>query len=485
MTKAPKSATKGKKAEAAETGMAPEDTKGADTTAAGPAMPGATPSMPGTGAAPVPEAKAAPVTEAGVKSTEVKTPAASTAAEPKTAAAKPADPEIVTPARPSDAAALGAKPLPATATKPEATLDAKPAAGSTTPSDPFSKPLAPGAASALPKTEKPSEPAKPADSVKPAETPKSAPATPAAKPAAKPAAAEEPRGSSFWPALMGGVIAAFLGAAVVLWVFPEGLRSPSGDPAALEKTVADQRGRITTLESEVAELRSAQPVPEGTAALSDEILSRLSALEAGQGGGAGLDDLRAQVAALSQKLDGSTDLAGAEERIRAAQADAEKLAREAQARAAFSHLQAALDSGAALDGPRADLEAAGVQVPATLAGQVPTLQALRDAFPAAAREGLSASLRATRAQGNYGDRLKAYLQAATGARSLNPREGGDPDAVLSRAEAAVTAGNLPDAIAEIESLPAEGQQAMSDWTAQARIRIAAQEAAAGLATGLN
>ncbi|CAM5310654.1 hypothetical protein FALB51S_00807 [Frigidibacter albus] len=131
----------------------------------------------------------------------------------------------------------------------------------------------------------------------------------------------------------------------------------------------------------------------------------------------------------------------------------------------------------------ADLTAAGLTVPeplSALPGGVPTLGSLQDSFPEAARKALAASLPVTAGTGTW-DRVGAFLQAQTGARSLAPREGTDPDAVLSRAEAALTAGDLQGALAELEGLPAEGRAATAAWEAQAAARIAATGAADALA----
>lgn len=82
------------------------------------------------------------------------------------------------------------------------------------------------------------------------------------------------------------------------------------------------------------------------------------------------------------------------------------------------------------------------------------------------------------------ERLTAFLQAQTGARSLAPREGDGPDAVLSRAGAALDAGNLQAALTEMDALPEPGQVAMADWRRLADIRLAASAAAAELSATL-
>jgi hypothetical protein len=65
-------------------------------------------------------------------------------------------------------------------------------------------------------------------------------------------------------------------------------------------------------------------------------------------------------------------------------------------------------------------------------------------------------------------------------RSLAPREGNDPDAVLSRAEAALAAGDLGTALAEAAALPEAGQAAMAGWVGLAAVRQAATAALAEL-----
>ena len=78
----------------------------------------------------------------------------------------------------------------------------------------------------------------------------------------------------------------------------------------------------------------------------------------------------------------------------------------------------------------------------------------------------------------------SFFQRQLGARSVTPREGDDPDAVLSRIEAAVKAGDLSTALTEAEALPPEAQDAMGDWLSQATTRNDAVTAAKALADTL-
>jgi hypothetical protein len=77
------------------------------------------------------------------------------------------------------------------------------------------------------------------------------------------------------------------------------------------------------------------------------------------------------------------------------------------------------------------------------------------------------------------------LRAQLGVRSLEPREGDDTDAILSRAEAALAGGRLGDALAEIETLPEAARAATSDWAARATARHDALAAAEELSAQLN
>jgi hypothetical protein len=72
------------------------------------------------------------------------------------------------------------------------------------------------------------------------------------------------------------------------------------------------------------------------------------------------------------------------------------------------------------------------------------------------------------------------LRGQLSVRSVAPREGEDADAVLSRAQAHLAEGQLDAALTEVESLPEPVRAAMADWIAQARTRVEADAALAGL-----
>jgi len=112
---------------------------------------------------------------------------------------------------------------------------------------------------------------------------------------------------------------------------------------------------------------------------------------------------------------------------------------------------------------------------------VPSLESLQEAFPDAARAALAAvrSPAASDASDGAGG-LGTFLARQLGTRSVTPREGTDPDAVLSRAEAAVRSGDLSTALSEIETLPEAARSALANWQATAETRRDALAAATAL-----
>ena len=335
------------------------------------------------------------------------------------------------------------------------------------------------------------------------------------------------------PLVLGGVLAACIGAGAMVAV-PGLLGQPGGATDALQQDLAAKSAQITALQAELDALRGeivpaealasvagdlAARVDEAKATLQAEITAaqaeaeaRLTALEKRpvEGGAASataleaferdMQDMRALLEAnraASQTAAGTIEAAAAEAeaRIAAAEAEAVKLKAEAEmsgrrvaAQAALSHLQAAFVSGMTPDPALADLAAAGVAVPAGLPAQIeaaPTLQQLRADFPQAARLALAVSLRATTTEDTGAmDRFGAFLRSQTGARSLEPRTGDDPDAVLSRAEAALKAGDVPGTLAAFAALPDEGRAALAPWIASAQARLDAEQAISALSAGL-
>ena len=81
--------------------------------------------------------------------------------------------------------------------------------------------------------------------------------------------------------------------------------------------------------------------------------------------------------------------------------------------------------------------------------------------------------------------MGTFLRQQFDVRSTQPRKGSDPDAILSRAEAAVEEDRLSDALAEIATLPEVARAEMTGWTGKAQARADALAAISDLSQSLN
>ena len=171
-----------------------------------------------------------------------------------------------------------------------------------------------------------------------------------------------------------------------------------------------------------------------------------------------------------------TDLITNAQSVKEATANA---ARAAAGQNALAAITAAIASGASYSEQIKALQDAGISdlpdgLTAAAADGVPTLASLQASFPDTAREALGASRRA----GSSGEEggVGSFLRRQLNARSVVPRDGDDPDAVLSRAEDAVRNGNIAAAVSEMDGLPADAQTAADAWLRDARTRAAAEAA---------
>ncbi|NNF71861.1 MAG: hypothetical protein HKN02_06685, partial [Rhodobacteraceae bacterium] len=332
-----------------------------------------------------------------------------------------------------------------------------------------------------------------------------------------PPAAAEPqpaKTASIVPMVVGGVIAAMIGFVVARYMDNA---TPQEGPTIqdLAGQISVQSDRAAALEARLADLEAVD-----IAAITQAETGPLaSALEATDGK---LDGLSDQLTALSERVEtiamrpevatldpGEFDAelqafrAELAEAIASAQTEIEQARSEAQsisesafaaeqsaiARAAWGQVQAAVQNGAPYDAALSEAEGViDAPIPDVLREHsetgVASLAGLQAAFPEAARSALSASIVVGEGDGAM-DRLGAFLRLQTGARSLEPREGDDPDAVLSRAEAALRNGDIEAALAEIAALPEAGRAEMSGWATEAEVRVAALAATAELADLLN
>ncbi|MBN9886154.1 COG4223 family protein [Salipiger abyssi] len=253
-----------------------------------------------------------------------------------------------------------------------------------------------------------------------------------------------------------------------------GLESSVSDLGARLDSVAGEieglSGRIGTLDTRLEEMEK-RPVaetvpPEAIAAYERE-----------------LESVREAIATQRQEVEEMTRQA------LEAESNAEDQAALSQARAALSTVMSALTDGAPYADALAEIEANGTAIPEALsapaADGVPTLAALTEAYPPAAREALSAARRSEAQEESGTGRFATFLADQLGARSVTAREGDSPDAVLSRAEAALRGGDLGQTLSELEALPDQAKAPLSDWIAAATARRDAVAAAEAVAQDLN
>jgi len=267
----------------------------------------------------------------------------------------------------------------------------------------------------------------------------------------------------------------------------EGLTDQSGlrkELAAIADTLdADLSGDVENLKTQVRSLFE----------ITGQLSERIDALESRP-----LQELASDQAVAAYEA----ELAKLQEAVSAHRADIEQMAADARAMEAAARQEAlksqgaalitdvtfAVNSGASFTEAVAALEAEGASVPQALKAQaaegVPTQAALIEAYPEAARAALRAVRQQTADQGGQGG-VMAFLQDQLGVRSVAPKDGNDADAVLSRAEAALKAGDLASAFAELDALPSEGQAEMTDWIALATRRAQALDALSALKQDLN
>ncbi|NNE52032.1 MAG: hypothetical protein HKN30_06470 [Sulfitobacter sp.] len=322
-------------------------------------------------------------------------------------------------------------------------------------------------------------------------------------------ASQQRKSGGFWPLVLGGVVAGAIG-----FVISEAnllqLRSESDNLAVM---VEEQQAAIEALQNAPVQTAPAEPVDlsgiestladlrasiDGIDRSIEGLDGRISALELRPtGGGAGEPDadysaalaaLQSSINAQKAEIDAQrTEIEGLIANARSVEAATADAARAAAGQNALARITAALASGASYDDEVAALREAGVEnLPDALTAPaetgVTTLANLQARFPEVARDALAAARAADGQEAEDG--FGGFLRRQLGARSVTPREGNDPDAVLSRAEASVRDGRIAEALAEAENLPEAARAAMKDWLTDARALADARSAAQELSQRL-
>lgn len=319
--------------------------------------------------------------------------------------------------------------------------------------------------------------------------------------------------AGFFPMVFGGIIAAGLGYGVAQYVplSTFGISLPASErETAIDtqfKTLTDQVAALQgTIESTPdapdfsADIKATQDavssvkseLSDGLAAVNAKIIEiekrPIASGDAAVAVAAYEAELEAMQARITSVADEATaKIASAEAKASELEQNASLVSNAALARAALMRVETAVARGGVFDEALADFaEMSGSDIPAALQqasiSGIATLPELQSAFPDAARAALAAS-RKENASGDALGRVGAFLKTQVNARSLTPRDGADPDAVLSRVEAALRDDRLEVALTEIAGLPETGQEALAAWTSSAQARLDAVSALQALALG--
>jgi hypothetical protein len=344
-------------------------------------------------------------------------------------------------------------------------------------------------------------------------------------------------------ALVGAVVAAVVVVLALNGFFrPPAVEAPdySGDIATLKQDVdalkatgaendlAPLRSDITALQQSVSALQNAPApaAPDDSAlkALQDRVAQleqRVSQAASGVASGDGaapaapdlsgvesaIDDLKQQLAALSTKVDGLPDsdrvqsieanVQSIEQSVQAAQTQIQSMETElskvsgemdtahvlAPAVAADA-LAAAIETGRPFTSELTALESLGVDPdklaplkPDAEAG-LPTLAAIRARFEAEI-EGVDLATQLPEETGAI-DRLLQSARGLVDVRPVQPTEGTDPAAIVTRIRAALAAGDLKTALSEWSTLPDDIKTETAGWAKLAETRAAADDLVAEL-----
>jgi hypothetical protein len=259
--------------------------------------------------------------------------------------------------------------------------------------------------------------------------------------------------------------------------------------ARLQSALDGQGAELATLKEQLSGAEAT------TGQLSEEAVARIDVYRAE------LDGLRAEVGTLQDRVAGFTAEVGravqnAEREIESARTQVETARTEADTRLSAAEadtnlalIRAAIESGTPFEAPVAALQQrAEVTIPPGLTAAAPTgvatMARLRDDFSDAAHAAIRSSIMAGAGDGVIA-RTRAFFGAQVASRSLAPRDGVSPDAVLSRVEDRLRQDDLDGALTEAGQLPSEAQAAIGTWLAAARLRAGAVDGLTELETALS
>ena len=259
----------------------------------------------------------------------------------------------------------------------------------------------------------------------------------------------------------------------------------SGDLASVREDMTAALGRFdetaNTLSDRITVLETAGP---GESEVAEAAAQDLAAFRAELK--RITDDAEAQVAASMERASeieqaAIANAAAAEEAAKLAEQEAADAAALAEREAAIASVITALESGQGYSEALTNLGEVPDVLSANAESGITTVIELQQTFADAARNALSEAETIPQ-DASAGDRLVAFFNQQTNARSLTPKEGDSTDAILSRGEAMMNQGDVAAALAELDGLGDESKAAMQSWLDQATTRQAVLDAAAQLTT---
>jgi len=295
--------------------------------------------------------------------------------------------------------------------------------------------------------------------------------------------------------------------------FEARLATQSGEISALNTLIAsyddttalqDLQAQIDGMRTIVTDLAALQVEIEQLFGIQNETIDRVAALEGKLTSQSGINpaanaeitryatalklvqtQISEQNNAIAEQRAGIAELSAA---VELTQQETKSATHQSLTDGTISQVIGALESGAPFAFAIAGLQDFdNLLTPALVAAApygVPTADALARAFPEQSRTALIAARTTSTSQASGSNRVGDFLRSQLGMRSITPRAGNDPDAVLSRAEAAIQAGQVSNALSALTALPDSARTSMAGWIEQAELRQAAQLAVAALSQQL-
>ena len=190
---------------------------------------------------------------------------------------------------------------------------------------------------------------------------------------------------------------------------------------------------------------------------------------------ADLEGQRIQINKLSDDL--RTQVREVKRQIKVEERNANEIAKSGLTSSAIDKIQVLVESGLGYQTILAELSRStdlslSPAIVDNAESGVASLKLLQNQFSAAARTALK-KIRNEQVSSENEGAVWSFVKAQLGFRSLTPQEGVSADAVLSRAQAAVSDGDIGAALIEIKTLTDVGQSALKDWSlaAESRIRV--------------